>query len=154
MDEVTCPVEGCDYVGEPQSVEAHISAKSNRSHIGKLGRDYREEMSAQLEESEETPATEEGEEPDTGESEAPESDVAEPEPSPVVQPEEGTEAPETPESDVEEESTSEEKEPSEETGGGDGMGLVVAAAVVAFLWFMTQTRNRGTTVGAAGVRRR
>lgn len=42
MSEVRCPVDGCGYVGEPSSVEAHISGSTDQGHRGKLGRDHRD----------------------------------------------------------------------------------------------------------------
>lgn len=37
---VNCPIDGCDYGGEPASVEAHISRKTDRRHKGRVGRDF------------------------------------------------------------------------------------------------------------------
>ena len=38
--EVPCPI--CDeYYGKPESVEGHITGKSDDSHRGKIGKDYR-----------------------------------------------------------------------------------------------------------------
>lgn len=43
MSEVECPLD-CGYVGEPSSVEAHISAKADDVHKGELGRFYEDEL--------------------------------------------------------------------------------------------------------------
>jgi hypothetical protein len=43
-EEVQCPVGGCEYVGEPPSVEAHISGSSDDAHSGMTGRDFRPEL--------------------------------------------------------------------------------------------------------------
>lgn len=44
MSEVDCPVDGCDYSGEPNSVEAHISSSTDDDHSGKAGSEYRDEL--------------------------------------------------------------------------------------------------------------
>jgi hypothetical protein len=44
--EATCPIEGCDYTGAPQSVEGHISAETDSKHQGSVGQQYRDEIRA------------------------------------------------------------------------------------------------------------
>jgi len=35
-----CPIDGCDYSGEPASVEAHISRLTDDGHGGRVGREF------------------------------------------------------------------------------------------------------------------
>lgn len=35
-----CPLSGCDYVGHPSSVEAHISGSKDEIHRGKVGNHF------------------------------------------------------------------------------------------------------------------
>lgn len=44
MSEVDCPVGGCEYSGEPKSVEAHISSSTSGEHSGKSGSEHRDEL--------------------------------------------------------------------------------------------------------------
>jgi hypothetical protein len=44
MDEVDCPVDGCDYSGEANSVEAHISSSTDGGHSGKAGSEFRSDL--------------------------------------------------------------------------------------------------------------
>jgi hypothetical protein len=41
MSEVECPMDGCDYTGEPDSVEGHISAMRDDAHQGETGSQHR-----------------------------------------------------------------------------------------------------------------
>jgi hypothetical protein len=41
MTEVECPMDGCDYTGEPPSVEGHISAMRDAAHKGETGSQHR-----------------------------------------------------------------------------------------------------------------
>ncbi|MFK8215596.1 hypothetical protein, partial [Haloferax volcanii] len=47
MPEVECPLEGCGYVGEPRSVEAHISGCRDDIHKGEVGRFHRDAIRAE-----------------------------------------------------------------------------------------------------------
>lgn len=40
---VNCPL-GCGYVGSPQSVESHISAKTDDVHEGEIGAQYTDQL--------------------------------------------------------------------------------------------------------------
>lgn len=44
MSEVDCPVDGCDYSGEANSVEAHISSSTDGEHSGKAGSEFRSDL--------------------------------------------------------------------------------------------------------------
>lgn len=44
MATASCPCDGCEYEGEPSSVEAHVSACTDESHKGKVGREFRREI--------------------------------------------------------------------------------------------------------------
>jgi hypothetical protein len=44
MDDVECPVDGCEYSGEKDSVEAHISSSTDGEHSGKSGSEFRSEL--------------------------------------------------------------------------------------------------------------
>lgn len=50
MASAECPVGDCDYAGPVKSVEAHISGATAGDHLGKLGRNFREELVEQVEE--------------------------------------------------------------------------------------------------------
>lgn len=47
MPEVECPLEGCDYAGEPRSVEAHISGCRDDIHKGEVGRFHRDAITGE-----------------------------------------------------------------------------------------------------------
>lgn len=44
MTEVECPMDGCDYTGRVESVEAHISGSQSGGHRGEFGADRRAEL--------------------------------------------------------------------------------------------------------------
>jgi hypothetical protein len=44
MQETQCPIENCDYSGNPDSVEAHISGSKSDGHAGEVGRHYHDEL--------------------------------------------------------------------------------------------------------------
>lgn len=50
--EVTCPIEGCDYTGQPASVEGHVSSSTDGEHKGETGLSMREAIESQLDEPE------------------------------------------------------------------------------------------------------
>jgi hypothetical protein len=41
---VECPIDGCDYSGDIDSVEGHISGSRDDGHSGKVGQNYRSEL--------------------------------------------------------------------------------------------------------------
>lgn len=51
-DEAQCPLEGCDYTGNPRSVEAHVSSKRDELHTGEVGRLHREAIEESAERAE------------------------------------------------------------------------------------------------------
>lgn len=50
MGDVECPIDGCMYTGEPNSVQAHISASPGDGHGGKSGFQYQEQLAEQASE--------------------------------------------------------------------------------------------------------
>jgi hypothetical protein len=47
MQEVSCPLEGCDYTADTrEAVEGHISASKDDTHGGESGKDHREAINA------------------------------------------------------------------------------------------------------------
>jgi hypothetical protein len=44
MVEIGCPVDGCDFTGNVDSVEGHISGAQSGDHGGEVGRHFREEL--------------------------------------------------------------------------------------------------------------
>lgn len=138
--EVECPIEGCDYRGEPRSVEAHISGSQNGGHKGEFGRFYRGALEGEdllppgkvdLRGSEELEG-EEGDEVDDG---GVGSEVADTTEEPEVS--EGLEEPEA--------RGSGEDEQDQETGGVGGIPLpaltskqlflIVALTLVLLAWW-------------------
>lgn len=70
MVRATCPLCG-DYSGEPSSVEAHISAKTDELHKGELGHHHRAEMMpGELAEAATEPSTDAGDEQGEGSADA------------------------------------------------------------------------------------
>jgi hypothetical protein len=45
--EIECPVDGCDYTGEPASVEGHVSSRTDAGHGGLTGVDVRADLDEQ-----------------------------------------------------------------------------------------------------------
>jgi len=70
MAEVECPVGGCDYSGPVGSVEAHLSGSTEGEHSGSTGRDFREELVEEAENTAEAGSTEGSETKDGGEESA------------------------------------------------------------------------------------
>lgn len=60
MATAACPCDGCDYEGEPSSVEAHVSACTDEPHKGKVGRDVRREIRGGVEEADDERADVDG----------------------------------------------------------------------------------------------
>lgn len=45
---VECPIDDCDYSGDIDSVEGHISGSRDNGHSGKVGQNFRSELRATL----------------------------------------------------------------------------------------------------------